>query len=401
MFGLRLHSPSASFEPSFPVITYPPSSTDPSRDLGPDLSPPDSVTPRAAVRQVQFRYSKDFPNILSHLGGSLLMSTYAAGKVITVAMADGDVSLGFANFDKAMGLAIGSGVVAVCTRSDVCILRDVQSSAPQIPPAGRYDRGYALRHRLHTGDIAGHELAFAPEEAGDSVPPLWLVNTLFSCLCTLDGRHSFVPRWRPPFITELAPEDRCHLNGMAFDREPVAVTVLGQTDHARGWRENKAAGGAVMDCSTGEVIADGLCMPHSPRVHPDHPGKLFVLDSGRGGLLQIDRGTGQSQLIERYPGYGRGLAITRQFAIVGMSRARETSTFGGVPICDRPEEMKCGVVVIDLLTGKSVAYLELTAGVDELFDVQFLPSATHPVLIGPHAITDGHDPVWVVPPSVA
>jgi hypothetical protein len=54
-----------------------------------------------------------------------------------------------------------------------------------------------------------------------------VVNTAFSCLCTLDGRHSFVPRWRPPFITSLAAEDRCHLNGMAMaDGAPKYVTAL-------------------------------------------------------------------------------------------------------------------------------------------------------------------------------
>ena len=35
---------------------------------------------------------------------------------------------------------------------------------------------------------------------------LWMVNTLFSCLCTVDDRHSFVPRWRPSFISAYAPE---------------------------------------------------------------------------------------------------------------------------------------------------------------------------------------------------
>ena len=42
------------------------------------------------------------------------------------------------------------------------------------------------------------------------------MNTLFSCLAGLDSRYSFVPRWRPPFISALAAEDRCHLNGLAM-----------------------------------------------------------------------------------------------------------------------------------------------------------------------------------------
>src|SRR5947209_15759758 len=57
---------------------------------------------------------------------------------------------------------------------------------------------------------------------------LWFVNTRFSCLCTIDRAHSFVPRWRPPYITALAPEDRCHLNGLGLVNGEVRyVTALG------------------------------------------------------------------------------------------------------------------------------------------------------------------------------
>ena len=42
---------------------------------------------------------------------------------------------------------------------------------------------------------------------------LWVVSTRFSCLCTPHPDYSFVPRWRPPFITALAAEDRCHSTG--------------------------------------------------------------------------------------------------------------------------------------------------------------------------------------------
>src|SRR5262249_46881248 len=60
-----------------------------------------------------------------------------------------------------------------------------------------------------TGDVDIHEMAWVGDE-------LWFVNTRFSCLCTLDEAHSFVPRWRPPFVTALAPEDRCRLNGLGL-----------------------------------------------------------------------------------------------------------------------------------------------------------------------------------------
>jgi uncharacterized protein (TIGR03032 family) len=77
---------------------------------------------------------------------------------------------------------------------------------------------------------------------------LWVVNTRFSCLCTLDRSASFAPRWRPPFVSALEPTDRCHLNGLGMvDGRPCYVTALGETDEPAGWRANKAGGGLLID----------------------------------------------------------------------------------------------------------------------------------------------------------
>jgi hypothetical protein len=82
-----------------------------------------------------------------------------------------------------------------------------------------------------------------------------------------------------------------------------------------------------------------------------------------------------------------------------MSRARETSVFGGVPICEDPASMRCGVVVVDLVTGNCVAFLEFESGVEELFDVQVVPHSRRTVLCGPYPREDQQTPVWVVPPA--
>ncbi|MGH8606105.1 MAG: DUF4915 domain-containing protein, partial [Gammaproteobacteria bacterium] len=111
---------------------------------------------------------------------------------------------------------------------------------------------------------------------------LWVVNTRFGCLCTLDAEHSFQPRWRPPFVSAYAPEDRCHLNGLALvDGRPKYVTALGETDTAGGWRANKRNGGLLMDVETHQISLRGLSMPHSPRWSQD---KLWFLESGQGSL---------------------------------------------------------------------------------------------------------------------
>ena len=129
-----------------------------------------------------------------------------------------------------MGVAVAPGRLAVGARSLVWILRDAPAIAPQLDPPGTHDACYLTRAALFTGAINSHELAWADDE-------LWVVNTLFSCLCTLDDEHSFVPRWRPPFISQYAPEDRCHLNALAMEKgKPRYVTVFGTTDSPGGWR---------------------------------------------------------------------------------------------------------------------------------------------------------------------
>jgi uncharacterized protein (TIGR03032 family) len=262
--------------------------------------------------------------------------------------------------------------------------------AARIEPSGTYDAGFLARECFVTGDIHSHELAWG--EHGE----LWLVNTLFSCLCTLHADYNFVPRWQPPFISDLQPQDRCHLNGLAMESgRPRYVTALGISNEPRGWRPSKVDGGVVIDVLSGRIITRGLCMPHSPRLHQ---GRLLALDSGRGRVVQIDPTTGATGTVAEYPGYGRGLSCFGQFAFVGMSKARESSVFGGVPICQDREAMRCGVVAIDLTTGRSIAFLEFKTGVEELFDVQVLPETRHPIVCGPYPLHDQQAPIWVVPP---
>jgi len=285
-------------------------------------------------------------------------------------------------------MAVKPDAVAVAARAQVWFLQSSPDLAPRVEPAGQHDACFLTRSSHFTGEVQAHELAWAGDE-------LWLVNTAFGCLCTLDGRHSFVPRWRPPFISALAAEDRCHLNGlaMAADR-PAYVTALAETDTPQGWRANKVNSGCLIDVASGQTVARGFAMPHSPRVHA---GRVWMLHSGAGQLVLIDPMSGKAQTVAELPGYTRGLALYDRFAFVGLSKIRETSTFGGMPIADRRAELKCGVGVVDLTTGRLAAHLEFVTGVEEIFDVQVVPGARCPTLSGPYAGLDNAAPIWVVP----
>lgn len=347
-------------------------------------------------RQIDFRHSTQFVPILEHLHCSLLVSTYAAGKLACISASDGQLHLQFSNFQQAMGVTspvmpdgLPAERIAVGGPNLIWFLSDAGPLAQQVEPSGTYDQAFLARESFVTGNISIHEMAWGSE--GE----LWVINTLFSCLCTLHEDFAFVPQWKPDFITDLEPQDRSHLNGMAMSQgRPKYVSMLGTGNQPRSWKEHKANGGVIMDVERQQVIAEGLCMPHSPRLYQN---KLYALDSGRGRLITIDPTSGQVTTIANYPGYGRGLAFAGQFAIIGMSRARETSVFGGVPICEKPDEMRCGVVLVDLKSGQCVAYLEFTSGVEELFDVQVVPGSRRTVVCGPYPKEDGQSSVWVVP----
>ena len=275
------------------------------------------------------------------------------------------------------------------TKQEVWDYRNQREVTARLEPAGKHDACFVPRNVHYTGDIRIHEVGFAGDE-------LWVVNTRFSTLCTIDADHSFVPRWRPKFITHLAPEDRCHLNGMSIvDGRIRYVTALGDTNEAHGWREKKATGGLVIDVPSDEIVARGLSMPHSPRWYA---GKFWILESGKGTFASLDLATGKAETIVELPGFTRGLAFAGPFAFVGLSQVRESNIFGGIPLVDRVQERLCGVWAIDLRTGQVAGYMQFQGAVQEIFDVQVLHGVRYPELLEPGSELIGSS--FVVPQGV-
>jgi uncharacterized protein (TIGR03032 family) len=324
---------------------------------------------------VEFRYTQtdSFVELLHQLGATLLVSTYQANKLLAVRASGNGLSTLVRTFDKPMGLAVDGSRLALGTRKEVWFLRNAPDIAPQVEPAGQHDACFLPRSSHITGDIGIHEVAWVADE-------LWIVSTRFSCLCTLDPDYSFVPRWRPPFISALAAEDRCHLNGLAIvDARPKYATALGTTDERDGWRADKPHGGCIIDIPSGEFVTRGLSMPHSPRWHE---GKLWVLESGTGSVVLVDLATGKRETVATVPGFTRGLAIAGPYAFVGLSKIRPTSAMDGVPLADRRDQLRCGIAVIDLHSGQTVASLDFQSAVEEIFDAQLLPGARFPEVVG-------------------
>ena len=135
-------------------------------------------------------------------------------------------------------------------------------------------------------------------------------------------------------------------------------------------------------------------MPHSPRWHD---GRLWLLESGTGRLLLVDAATGQRQTVAEVPGFARGLAMCGQYAFIGLSKIRPTSAMDGVPLAQKREQLKCGIGVVDLRSGRVIAFLEFQTAVEEIFEVQVLAGNRFPEVLGFQKETIQN--TFVVPPG--
>jgi len=318
-------------------------------------------------------HTESFPQLLTELQASIALTTYQAGKLVFLRPQAGKLNTHFREFEAPMGLAANTQILSIGTAGQVSHFRNMPAVAQKRDPIGQVDACYMPRDSHTTGDILVHEMAYGNNEE------LWVVNTRFSCLCTLDAVNSFVPRWKPAFISGYSPDDRCHLNGLGMvDGKPHYVTALGETNTATGWRANKKDGGILIDVASGEIIARNLSMPHSPRWHNGH---LWVLESGKGTLSIVDPATGKHEAIVTLPGFTRGLDFYGPLAFIGLSQVRETAVFSGIPITEQPMERNSGVWVVNIQTGQVVAFVKFEEALQEIFAVQILPGITGPDLI--------------------
>lgn len=323
--------------------------------------------------------SRHFPAWLAARGGSLAFTTYQAGKLFLIGVkADGRLSIFERTFQRSMGLAVAADGRSLALASQYQIQRfDNVLSAGEATPDG-HDALYAPHAAWVTGDLDVHDLGW-----GSDGRPVF-VNTLFGCIATVSDGHSFKPLWQPPFISRLAAEDRCHLNGMAMaNGAPLYATAVSRSDAADGWRDKRRDGGVVIDVAANEVVTESLSMPHSPRLHD---GDLWLLNSGEGGLGRIDPANGKFETVAFCPGYARGLAFAGNHAVVGLSLSRENRTFSGLALEDelarRSVEPRCGLAVIDLASGDMLHWVRIEGVVRELYDVAFLPGVARPSAIG-------------------
>jgi uncharacterized protein (TIGR03032 family) len=339
----------------------------------PAATPPAEGEPR---NETAISASRGLVDFLRTHRLSFALTSYQTGQLMLIGvLPDGRLSVFQRNFVRAMGLCAGAQRIYVSAIAQVWRLENVLKGG-QVANK-QFDRLYVPRTAQTTGDLDVHEIAVDRDDR------IVFVNTKYSCLATFDPVHSFKPLWRPRFISKLAPEDRCHLNGLAMrNGAPQYVTAVSRSDVVDGWRERRHEGGVIIDVETDRVVTEDLSMPHSPRLAN---GALWVLDSGRGYLCRVDEASGAIERIAFCPGFLRGLAFWRHFALVATSLPRD-STFQGLELEGnlkaRDGEARCGAFIVDTRNGDLLHWIRFEGAVRELFDTAFLPGVRAPMCVG-------------------
>lgn len=323
--------------------------------------------------------SRQFVSWMTEHDLSLGFSTYQSGKVFLLGHNDQhELAVFERTFERPMGMWCDGQTLLLASLYQIYRFQNI---LPEGELSDGYDRLFVPKLSYYTADVDVHDIGLNPET---NLPVF--ANTLFSCISESSITHSFKPIWQPEFIKELAAEDRCHLNGLAFDpetKQPKYVTAVSASNIADGWRDHRMGGGIVIDVETNEVVCRGLSMPHSPRIHQ---GKLWIANSGTGEFGSVNLETGEFEPLVFCPGYIRGVAFHGDFAVVGLSKSRGNKTFEGLAIDERlnKEDIspRCGIYVVDLKNGTTPHWLHASGVVTELYDVVALPGVKRPSLIG-------------------
>ncbi len=325
------------------------------------------------IEPYQIDFDSKFASVLFELEISVVFSTYQAGKLMVLGTLDGgNLHQIPISFKKPMGIAVKDDSIALACLDEIEVFGRNNYIAEQKSVNNKnFDTFFVSRIVYNTSSLDIHDLDFGQNK-------IWGVNTMFSCLSTFDMSNNFVFKWKPNFIDEIVPEDRCHLNGMAMrDDLPRYVTALSKTNHKEGWRDNIMNSGVILEVPSSEVILEGLSMPHSPRFYNND---LYVLTSGNGNLIKVDVENKSKELVYDFGKFVRGLCFIEHYAFVGTSKIRESSkTFNGLDV--KENSKNAGIIIFDMKLKKVIAQLKYNNTIDEIFDVQIIKNSMKPAII--------------------
>lgn len=324
-------------------------------------------------RDYSIVFDDELSKILFEKKISLVLSTYQAGRLMVIGSLDGlnlhQIPVGF---KKPMGMVVRENKLAVATLDSIYFFSNSENVVKTIRlNEKKFDTVYLQRAKYNTSTLDVHDIGF-----GKGM--LWGVNTMFSCISVFDINHTFIPKWKPPFISSLVPEDRCHLNSMVMEEGlPSYVSMLSMTDEKEGWRKDVMNTGAIMTVPHGEVVAEGLSLPHSLT---DGGEYLYFLESGKGTLNRIHKKSHEMEIIFDFQRFVRGLKRVDNYFFITYSALRESSkTFKSISFENQSD--KAGLLVFDIETKAIVAHLEYEKDIEEIYDLEIFDGYLKPAIV--------------------
>jgi len=317
-------------------------------------------------------FTPNVPELMSRLKCTLAITTYQAGKIVFISPKNENNLVQLPRtFPKPMGVALAENgdKIALACKDEITVFKNSQALAYSYPAKPKvYDALYMPRSKYYVGPVDIHDLMWGNDG-------LYAVNTLFSCIAKIGEDFSFTPYWKPPFITDIAPEDRCHLNGMAMvNGKPKYATAFCKGNTPRSWRDVVTTDGILMDMESNEVILDHIPMPHSPRIFND---ELYLLLSATGEFIKVDVEKKSYEVICNLNGFVRGMAHHKDYVFIAISKLREnSSTFAKLDIAGKSKDAK--IMIVHLPTGSIQGEIKYHSSVDEIYDIQILPDKIRP-----------------------
>ncbi|MDG1922580.1 MAG: TIGR03032 family protein [Glaciecola sp.] len=375
-------------------------------------------------------YTDCLPELLGELGISVAFTSYQASRLMLVRTDGEEIDINFKHFPRPMGLSYTGSELTLGTFSQIINFKREDALLPQIkddlapieqditaPRAKskheqnkeeavpleltdeqraqieqqnqqikqrqaqlhkavdpRTDSCFITRSSHYSGMINIHDIAWGNGQ-------LWAVNSSFSCLCTFNPDYSFEPYWKPYFISQLEPEDRCHLNGMTLrDGKPAFVTTFSTFDEPGKWRDGDKFNGTLMSVAENRILVDGLAMPHSPRWYND---KVYFCNSGHGEVKTYCEKTQSVDTLIELPGFTRGVDFYGSLMVVGLSKVRQSDVTKPAPLAKKYDETYSGLAFINLDTNELIGLLSFTGNVDQVYDVAIIHDSTFPEIIEP------------------
>jgi uncharacterized protein (TIGR03032 family) len=308
-----------------------------------------------------------FVSVLERFGVSLAVTVHP-GYIGCIGAAGGRLTASFTRCPVLFGIAFDNGQLALATHREITIFAMSTRLAPHYParPA-HYDAIFLPVGSYRTGECSVHDLMLDRRSAV-------FANTQFSCLSRCDGISSFVPLWQPPFISELMPQDRCHLNSFAqADGRIRYATAFAICDKQRGYRDMPPESGVLIDVEANTIVAQGLLKPHSVRLFDD---ELFVLNSAVGEVLRIDFAARRSHVLASLPGFTRGLRALDDVLLVGLSTLRVSGRTPGMPLTALQKQLVTGIAAINRVSGEVLGMLYLPDPIAEVLDFAVVPGVS-------------------------